>query len=135
MKLILNSFVLIFFAACSGSGKIGQEITTSSGLKYTILKKGTGKPARAGQEVAIYETMGYISAKPFYSIDRPAAPIKIVLGKKQVIEGLEEAITGMRAGEIRSLLVPPSLSKRNEYPSFLSPDSTLLYRVELVEIR
>jgi FKBP-type peptidyl-prolyl cis-trans isomerase len=135
MKLIVASFALLFLIACAGTGKIGQEITTASGLKYTILKKGKGKPPQPGQDVYVYETMGYINAKPFYSIARPAEPIKFTLGKKQVIEGLEEAVLSMRTGEIRSLLVPPSLSMRNEYPSFLSPDSTLLYKVELVEIK
>ena len=40
----------------------------------------------------------------------------------------------MKQGEIRKLIVPPALSKRKEYPDHLSPDSTLIYIIELVEI-
>jgi peptidylprolyl isomerase len=43
-------------------------------------------------------------------------------------------VTGMEEGEIRKLIVPPSLSKRKDYPDYLSPDSTLIYEIELVEI-
>ncbi len=40
----------------------------------------------------------------------------------------------MEEGEIRKLIVPPSLNKRKDYPDYLSPDSTLIYEIELVEI-
>ncbi len=78
--------------------------------------------------------MAYLSGKQFYAIEKPAPPIKFTLGQKQVIAGVDEAVTGMKVGEIRKLIVPPSLSRRLEYPSYLSPDSTLLYKIELVEI-
>ena len=111
-----------------------REIVTKSGLRYTVLKSGAGEAAKPGQAVAIYESMEYQHGKRFYSIERPAPPIKFTLGKKQVIDGVDEGVTGMKVGEIRLLIVPPSLSKRTEYPSSLSPDSTLLYKIELVEI-
>jgi len=75
-----------------------------------------------------------ISSRNFYSLERPAPPIKFTLGEKQVIAGVDEAVTGMKVGEIRKLIVSPALSKRQDYPPNLSPDSTLLYKIELVEI-
>ncbi len=126
--------LLLLMAGCQASRHTGKEIITPSGLKYTILKRGAGVVAKNGQEVAIYETMGYLSGKLFYAIEKPALPIRFTLGKQQVIAGVDEAVRGMRVGEVRKLVVPPSLSKRIEYPDYLSPDSTLLYKVELVEI-
>lgn len=79
--------------------------------------------------------MGLLSGKQFYSLERRAPPITFTLGTKQVIDGVDEAVTGMKAGEIRKVIIPPHLSKRQEYPSYLSPDSTLLYQIELVEIK
>lgn len=129
MKIL--TFLMVFVPMiCSAQ----EHITTKSGLKYKILKSGSGDVAKVGDEVGIYETMGYLNAKPFYSIEKPADPIKVTLGKKQVIEALEESLAGMKVGEVRELIVPPALSKRNEYPSWLSKDSTLLYKVELVSI-
>lgn len=104
-------------------------------MRYFVLKQGMDESARKGQEVAIYESMGLQSGKQFYSIERPAPPINFTLGKKQVVDGVEEAVTGMKVGEIRKVIVPPHLSKRQDYPPYLSPDSTLLYKIELVEIK
>jgi peptidylprolyl isomerase len=40
----------------------------------------------------------------------------------------------MKVGEIRKLIIPPSLSKRSAYPNFLAKDSTLVYKIEQLEI-
>jgi FKBP-type peptidyl-prolyl cis-trans isomerase len=134
MKRIISiSFVTLLATSCV-RGQNLKEVVTQSGLRYTVLKSGTGEPAKKGQEVGIYESMSYLSGKQFYSIAKPAPPIKFTLGTNQVIAGVDEGVSGMKVGEIRQLIVPPSLSKRTEYPSSLSPDSTLLYRIELVEI-
>ena len=135
MKFILSIFFLLLLTNCSSTKQVSKEIITNSGLRYFVLKQGKGEPARKGQEVAIYESMGLLSGKQFYDLERPSPPIKFTLGKKQVIDGVDEAVTGMKVGEIRKLIVPPSLSKRQEYPAYLSPDSTLLYQIELVEIK
>ncbi len=134
MKFIASIIFLLVLTNCSGTKHLSKEVITKSGLRYTVLKEGSGETAKTGQKVAIYETMGYVAAKPFYSIEKPAQPIKFTLGKKQVIDGVDEAVTGMKVGEIRKLIVPPSLSKRSEYPDYLSPDSTLVYKIELIEI-
>lgn len=134
MKIITYIILLLLLTSCSSTRQATKEVTTKSGLRYTVLKIGDGETSKTGQEVAIYEAMGYLSGKQFYSIERPAQPIKFTLGKKQVIDGVDEGVTGMKVGEIRKLIVPPSLSKRSAYPDYLSPDSALLYKVELVEI-
>ena len=134
MKLAITTISLVILTTAQIHGQNTKEITTKSGLQYTVLKAGSGEAAKPGQQVAIYESMGYLSGKQFYSIEKPAPPIEFTLGKKQVIDGVDEAVTGMKVGEIRKLIVPPALSKRNEYPDYLSKDSTLLYKVELVKI-
>ena len=134
MKLAVTTILLIILTNSQIHGQSSKEVTTKSGLRYTVLKAGSGEVAKVGQEVAIYESMGYLNGKQFFSIEKPAPPIKFTLGKKQVIDGVDEAVTGMKVGEIRKLIVPPPLSKRTEYPDYLSKDSTLVYKVELVEI-
>ncbi|MDX2250508.1 MAG: FKBP-type peptidyl-prolyl cis-trans isomerase [Bacteroidia bacterium] len=127
----LSLFVFLLLSGCVTTGKM---ITTSSGLNYTILSKGKGPAAKDGDEVAIYETTRYRNGTLLYGIERPSSPLKFIIGKNQVIEGVEEGVQGMRAGEIRQLIVPPSLSKRTSYPPTVSPDSILVYKIELVEI-
>ena len=135
MKFTSSILLLFFLAECLNTKQASKEIVTKSGLRYFVLKQGSGKPAMQGQEVGIYESMGLLSGKQFYALERPAPPIWFTLGKKQVIDGVDEVVTGMKVGEIRKVIVPPHLSKRQDYPSYLSPDSTLLYKIELVEIK
>jgi FKBP-type peptidyl-prolyl cis-trans isomerase len=61
-------------------------------------------------------------------------PIRFLVGGGQVIEGMDEAVTGMRVGERRRLVVPPSLSKRSSYPDAFGPEDTLYYDVILPEV-
>ena len=61
-------------------------------------------------------------------------PSKFLLGGSQVIAGVDDGVTGMRVGERRRLIVPPSLGKRSEYLANIPPDATLHYDNELLEI-
>ena len=61
-------------------------------------------------------------------------PIKILIGGRQAIQGVDEGLRGMKKGEIRKLIVPPALSKRTGRQTFPHPDSTLIYQIELIDI-
>ncbi len=111
-----------------------KEITRPSGLIYEIVKEGSGSAAKEGDEVLINETMSYSDGTLLFSTDQIVHPVKFLIGGNQVIDGVDEGVRGMKTGEIRKLIVPPALSKRKEYPPNLSPDSTLYYEIELVEI-
>ena len=134
MKSITFIIILFVLAHCTSTNQLPKEIATRSSLKYTVLKTGEGKVAETGDEVAVYESMGYLNGQVYFSVERPKQPARFTLGKGQVVDGVDEGVTGMKVGEIRKLIIPPSLSKRSEYPPDLSPDSTLLYKIELVEI-
>ena len=116
---------------CAGSSK---PIITSSGLVYTIVEQGSGPTARIGQHVLIHETTTFTDGRLLYSTRTAGQPLRFLLGGKQVIEGVDEGVTGMRVGERRKLIVPPALSKRSMYPDGLSPKDSLHYDVELVGI-
>ena len=110
-----------------------RTITTPSGLKYEVVREGKGEAATLGQRVGIHETT-YLADGTVHYTTRNGKPLKFQLGAKQAIDGVDEAVTGMKVGERRKLVVPPHLSKRSEYPAGLSPDATLYYEVELMEI-
>ncbi|MES3035318.1 MAG: FKBP-type peptidyl-prolyl cis-trans isomerase [Gemmatimonadota bacterium] len=98
-----------------------------------VLAGGSGAVAVAGQRVTIHETTTLPSGGLIYS-SRGGAPITFRLGANQVITGVDEGVTGMRVGERRLLVVPPSLSRRAAYPANTPPDSTLHIDVELLAI-
>jgi len=108
--------------------------TTRTGLKYQIVTEGTGPRAQAGMHVLIHETTTLEDGTLIFSTRTKNVPLKFLLGGNQVVAGVDEGVTGMRQGERRKLIVPPSLAKRTEYPKNIPPDATLFYDVELVEI-
>ncbi|MBK7873962.1 MAG: hypothetical protein IPJ74_26585 [Saprospiraceae bacterium] len=58
-------------------------IQTSSGLKYQILKKGSGPKTQAGQAVLIYETTTYLDGTILYSNENTNNPVKVLIGGNQ----------------------------------------------------
>ena len=109
-------------------------ITTKSGLQYQVIVEGRGTPAKAGDLVRIHETTTLKDGTLIYSTRTKDKPLKFLLGGSQVIAGVDEGVTGMRVGERRKLIVPPSLSRRSSYPANTPPDATLYYDIELFEI-
>lgn len=133
----LNYNVLWFsavFILCVCSCKQIRYTTTASGLQYKILKEGTGVEAADGTEVLIHERMYYQNDSLLFDSYTLPGPVKVLVGGHQAIAGLDEALHGMKEGEIKELIVPPVLSKRSGNINFPHPDSTLIYKVELVKI-
>jgi len=127
----LLTVLLIMAAGCASSGK---PVTTPSGLVYTVVKEGSGPAAQPGQHVLIHETTTFADGRVHFSTRTSGKPLRFLLGGKQVIDGVDEGVTGMRVGERRTMIVPPKLSKRSAYPEGLSPEDTLHYDVELMGI-
>ncbi|MCD4650305.1 MAG: FKBP-type peptidyl-prolyl cis-trans isomerase [Candidatus Cloacimonetes bacterium] len=110
-------------------------ITTDSGLKYEVLKKGNGAIAKAGDKVSVHYTGWLLDGKKFdSSVDR-GTPFDFQLGAGRVIKGWDEGVAGMKIGEKRMLVIPPELGygargARGAIP----PNATLKFEVELLKI-
>ena len=124
-------FALVVFTSCVAPSRI---VTTHTGLRYQTVAAGHGPAALPGQSVHIHETTTLADGTLIYSTRTKNQPLKFLLGGNQVIAGVDEGVTGMKVGERRKLIVPPSLSKRTSYPPNTPPDATLYYDIELVEI-
>jgi FKBP-type peptidyl-prolyl cis-trans isomerase len=133
-KFYFLFLVFVTLGCGTNSGKSDNMTTTTSGLKYIILKKGNGISAKEGQEVLIHEKLSYSNNSLLFSSYNLPHPVKILIGGHQAIEGVDEGLRGMKKGEIRKLIVPPALSKRSGTQTFPHPDSTLIYEIELIEI-
>ncbi len=122
-------------------------IATSSGLQYTVLDSGTGPIAQAGDEALIHETMHLMDGTLVFDSYAINSAVQFRVGGNQVIDGIDEAVTGMRVGGRRLLIVPPALSKRDvacksadpeecappSKPLF-TPEDSLRYDVFLVRL-
>jgi FKBP-type peptidyl-prolyl cis-trans isomerase len=122
---------LAVFTSCAARSK---AVTTRTGLEYRIVVAGSGPAAMPGQSVRIHETTTRADGTLIYSTHTKDSPLTFLLGGGQVIAGVDEGVAGMRVGERRTLVVPPSLSKRSAYPANTPPDATLYYDITLLEI-
>ena len=126
-------FVDAFVVDYTPTAPAARRIVTKSGLAYTVVAAGSGDGAAPGKYVTIHETTTFEDGRVHFTTDG-RDPIRFLLGGKQVIDGLDEGVTGMKVGERRRMVVPPALSQRREYPAGLSPQDVLHYDVVLVKI-
>ena len=109
--------------------------TTASGLKYAIIKKGEGEFPTDGNAVMIHYT-GYLadSIKFDSSVERDE-PLEFIVGSKQIIDGLDEGVRLLRKGGKARLILPPSLAYGNIAIPKIPANSTLIFDVELLDVK
>lgn len=73
----------------------------------------------------------------FYSsrIHGDKNPVWFTLGIREVLKGWDKGLQNMCSGERRKLTVPPSLAYGKEGKGKIPPSSTLVFDIELLEIR
>lgn len=62
-------------------------------------------------------------------------PVWFTLGLREVLKGWDKGLQNMCTGERRKLTVPPSLAYGKEGKGKIPPGSTLIFDIELMEIR
>jgi len=113
----------------------GETKTTKSGVKYETIQEGTGPEAKPGQTVKVHYTGTLEDGTKFDSSrDRNGEPFTFLLGAGKVIQGWDDAVTGMKVGERRKLTIPPNLGYGAQAQGSIPPNSTLLFDVELLGV-
>jgi FKBP-type peptidyl-prolyl cis-trans isomerase len=117
--------------------KYGNAHRLHSGLLYVIRDPGSGgSTPRNGQEVIVNYDGRLLDGTPFDSSYRRGAPFTFRLGSGMAIEGWDEAFLTMRKGEKRTLIIPYWLAYGiNGRPPTIPPRATLVFEVELIDIR
>ncbi len=113
-----------------------SEKITDSGLKYEDLAAGEGTAAAAGDTVVVHYTGWLTDGTQFdSSLDR-REPFSFPLGGGRVIRGWDEGVAGMKVGGRRRLTIPPQLGYGAAGAGgVIPPNATLVFEVELLEIR
>ena len=117
--------------------KTTDTITTESGLKYLVVKK-SNNPTKAekGMMVDVHYTGFLTDGKVFDSSIERGNPISFELGTGSVIKGWDEGIALMNIGDKYRLIIPANLGYgTNGAGSSIPPNATLLFDVELVNVR
>ncbi|MBT3229233.1 MAG: FKBP-type peptidyl-prolyl cis-trans isomerase [Candidatus Marinimicrobia bacterium] len=115
---------------------MSEEITTSSGLKYTDMEVGSGESPTNGQGVVVHYTGTLEDGTKFdSSVDRDK-PFSFTIGIGRVIQGWDEGVLSMKIGGKRRLIIPSELGYgARGAGGVIPPNATLIFDVELLEIR
>ncbi len=120
--------------AASAEKKAGEWTTTASGLKYQVLKHGTGTASpKATDTVKVHYHGTLLDGTVFDSSVERGEPISFPLN--QVIPGWTEGLQLMKVGDKFKFEIPPNLAYGDASPSpKIPPHSTLVFEVELLGI-
>ncbi len=108
-------------------------VTLPSGLQYKILKDGIGKSPKATDTVTVNYRGTLISGKEFDSSYKRGTPATFPLNG--VIPGWTESVQKMKVGSKWQLFIPPNLAYGENGPGDIGPNATLVFEVELLEVK
>ena len=114
------------------NAKADSVQTTASGLQYKILTKGTGEIPQATDKVKVHYEGHLIDGTEFDSSYKRGKPT--TFPANQVIKGWTEALTMMPVGSKWMLYIPQELAYGDREQGKITPFSTLIFTVELLEI-
>jgi FKBP-type peptidyl-prolyl cis-trans isomerase FkpA len=117
--------------------------TPAMPLQKTDLSPGSGAEIKAGQTALVHYTGWlYDAATPEnkgkqFDSSVGGEPFEFAVGAGHVIAGWDQGVAGMKVGGKRRLVIPPDLGygARGAGGGVIPPNATLLFDVELVEIR
>jgi FKBP-type peptidyl-prolyl cis-trans isomerase len=143
LPFVVLTLLLAITAGCGSSGtdtsaptKVEESSykTSATGLKYAVIKEGSGAVAKDGDHVKVGYT-GWLKdgGKKFdSSVDR-GQPFDFSLGHGEVIPGWDEGVKGMKVGEKRQLVIPAKLGYGDAGAGAdIPPGATLVFDVELL---
>ena len=121
-------------APAAGAAEKSGVTTTASGLKYEVLKKGTGTVSpKATDTVKVHYHGTLLDGTVFDSSVERGQPISFPLNG--VIPGWTEGVQLMKVGDKFKFTIPPGLAYGDQSPSPKIPaNSTLVFEVELLAI-
>ncbi|MCP4427010.1 MAG: FKBP-type peptidyl-prolyl cis-trans isomerase [Chloroflexi bacterium] len=110
-------------------------ITTDSGLKYYDIEVGDGPMPEPGQTAVVHYTGWLEDGTKFdSSFDRDQS-FPFPIGQGAVIAGWDEGVATMQVGGVRQLYISADLAYGEAGAGIIPPGATLIFDIELLEIR
>jgi len=110
-------------------------ITTGTGLRYQIYKKGDGEKAAFGKRAVVAYEVSLIDGRVCYST-KDTGPEEFKIGSDRVESGLVEAICYMSVGDKARVIIPSHLAHGlvGDFKK-IPVRSTIIYDIELIKLK
>jgi FKBP-type peptidyl-prolyl cis-trans isomerase len=107
-----------------------------AGVKVEEITVGTGALAARGTVVTIHYRGFLHRGDLFRSSFDEGQPLRVQIGRREVIAGLERGIIGMRVGGRRRLVISPHLAYGEAgVPGVIPPNAVVIIEVELLDVQ
>jgi len=141
LTLLLSGTLLVLSGCDSNEDAEAQQCDLAFDIEEVSI--GDGAEAVIGKSAVVHYE-GFLcdlsatdnkGAKFDSSVDR-GVPFDFVVGAGQVIQGWDEGIPGMKVGGRRVLTIPPEKAYGDRGSGeTIPPNATLIFEVELMEVR
>jgi len=110
--------------------------TTANGIRFLILKEGTGPKPQAGNTVSVNYKGMFLNGETFDASDFHGGPFQFQAGAGRVIPGWDQMVLDMKKGEKRLVVLPPELAYGERGAGgVIPPNAFLVFEMELVAIK
>lgn len=140
-SLFCAGALAIVTAACGGKSSPTAPDQSNVPFAQTDLRLGTGAEATAGKRLTVnytgwlYSESGTDKKGAQFDTSAGRGPLTFVLGNRQVIEGWDRGIAGMKVGGLRRLVIPPGLAYGSAGNGPIPPNAALVFEVELLNVQ
>jgi len=124
--------VAVLAAGCGGDETAGWK-KTEGGVKYEDVAEGGGRGVKAGDRVSVFYKGWLSNGGKVFDTNMGKAPFTFTLGQKQVIQGWEEGVVGMKPRGRRKLYIPAALAYGDKGSGEeIPPGADLMFEVHLI---
>ena len=123
-------------AACGSSSPVAPD-QTSIAYSQTDLTIGTGAEAAAGRSATV-QYAGWLyseTAADHKGAQFDAGQFAYTVGSNSVIKGFDTAVTGMKVGGSRRVIVPPGLGYGATGNGPIPPNAALVFDITLTNVQ
>ncbi len=117
------------------SETVVPSVMQNQDLKAEDLQVGTGDPVKKGDTIVIHYKGMLTNGQEFDSSYKRSEPFETQIGVGNVIQGWDQGVIGMKKGGKRRLTIPPSMGYGDQATGSIPPNSTLVFDLELLEIK
>ena len=112
----------------------GKQLTASLQMEDIVV--GDGETAQSGKTARVHYTGWLENGNKFDSSTDRNEPFSFHLGQREVIQGWDVGVEGMKVGGIRKLTIPPHMAYGTRGAGgVIPPNATLVFEIELLAVR